>query len=127
VPAVWFSCMKTGFSRLFRARRLKEVRLLVLHLPRLAGTRPAADDLLAEYNVPGDLSGQAVVLQCRDLSTGSASYADQLVLRLLVMADAKQMTLVAPPQKFLDRVQASADRRNVADRVVVETAGQVAV
>jgi hypothetical protein len=103
------------------------VYVVTLHLPRLAGTRPAADDLLAESNVPDDLSGQVVVLQCRDLSTGSASYADQLVVRLVEMADAKQIILVAPPRKFLARIQAAAQRRGVPDRVSVETADRVAV
>lgn len=43
--------------------------------PQHAGSRPQAQELLA--SLPGDLSGQTVVLDCRDLAISTPSFFDE--------------------------------------------------
>jgi hypothetical protein len=101
--------------------------VLALQLPALVGTREAADDLLHECEVAPDLRGETVVLLCRDLLSGSPSFADQLVKRLLVEAGAEELILVAARARFVELVKASAARRRVLARVRCESAAELPV
>jgi hypothetical protein len=96
-------------------------------LPRLVGTRETARDLLAEHGVPESLTSERVVVLCRDLASGSTSFADELVKELLVDRAATQLILVGAPERFVDHVRAAAARRGVAERVQVRSGAELGV
>ena len=96
-------------------------------LPRLAGTREAVGDLLSAQSVPSRLSGQTVVVLCRELASGSPSFADELVKELLEDRAAAELVLVGPPARFQHHVEAAAVRRDVADRVRLGTGAELGV
>ncbi len=101
--------------------------MVELVLPRLVGTREAVGDLLNEQAVPSRLEGKDLVLLCRDLAAGSTSFADELVLQILVRRRALRLVLVAAPSSFVTRTRDAARRRGVQDQVVVDTAAHVVV
>ena len=98
-----------------------------LRLPRLVGTREAVTDLLAEFDIPESLRGDVLVALCRDLVSGSSSFADQLVLETVVQRGADELALVGAPPQFVAHVLAAAERRGVRDRVQVRTAAEAGV
>ena len=98
-----------------------------LRLPRLAGTREAVTDLLAEQHVPASLTGECLGVLCRDLASGSTSFADELVKQVLTERDAAELTLVGAPERFVTLVRAAAQRRGVADRVHVRSGAELGV
>jgi hypothetical protein len=89
-------------------------------LPPLAGSRPAAAALLAR--LPADLTGQHVAVLARDLLTGSASFADELVRELAVDRNAAEVVIVGAEPEFEQYVQAAARSHSVGPRV--STRGQ---
>jgi hypothetical protein len=98
------------------------VRVLVL--PRLVGTREAARDFLqdngftmVEKQLRDDLSAERIVLLCRDLSTSTYSYADELVLRLLEDGHAEAIVLVKPTEEFGRDIRESASSHGVLGRI----------
>ncbi|MCW2609983.1 MAG: hypothetical protein QOC93_1447 [Actinomycetota bacterium] len=84
-------------------------------LPPLAGSRPAAAALLA--GLPADLSGDEVAVLCRDLLTGSPSFADELVRQLAVERNAGRVVLVGAEDAFERYVRDAARDHAVAERV----------
>lgn len=98
-----------------------------LRLPRLVGTREAVSDLLAEQQLPASLAGETVVVQCRDLASGSTSFADELVKQVLGDRGAATLTLVGAPDRFVAYVRAAAERRGVVARVTVRSGAELAV
>ncbi len=96
-------------------------------LPRLAGTREAVGDLLAAQAVPSPLSGQTVVVLCRELASGSPSFADELVKELVEDRSAAELVLVGAPARFQHHVQAAAVRRDVAGRVRLGNGAELGV
>jgi hypothetical protein len=99
-------------------------RVFELRLPRLAGTREAAVDLLDAQDVPHDLRRADVVVFCDDLATGSASFADELVRQVLSQRHGGHLVLVGAPQSFWTRVSEAAGRRGLRDRVVQRSAAE---
>lgn len=97
-----------------------------IELTGLFGTREAAQDLLADLSLPSDLSGSHVVLYCRDLLSGSTSFADELVRTLIVARGARSVALVGAPARFAGHMHDSAKRRGVSDRVHEQSAAQIA-
>lgn len=85
-----------------------------LHLTRLLGTRAAARDLVASL---GDIEGQTVVLQCRDVLSAGQGFVDEMVRQILVDHGAERLALRAPPGRMLDHVRHSAIVHNVSDLV----------
>ncbi|MDP9396833.1 MAG: hypothetical protein M3P96_02960 [Actinomycetota bacterium] len=98
-----------------------------LILPRLAGTREAVDDLLAEQQLPEELVGERLAVLCADLASGSSSFADQLVLEVLVNRGADELVLVGAPERFVQYVRAAAKRRGVAGRVAERSGAELEV
>lgn len=96
-------------------------------LPRLAGTREAVGDLLAAHEVPGPLSGQTVIVLCRELASGSPSFADELVKELIEDRAAAELVLVGAPALFQRHVEAAAVRRDVAGRVRLGSGAELGV
>lgn len=102
--------------------------MLTIALPPLAGTRDAADRLLNGALTGHDsLHTEQVVLLCRDVDSVSASFADQLVARLLEQGKAAELIMVAPSRRLDQLVRKSAANRGVADRVRVDTATALGV
>ena len=96
-------------------------------LPRLAGPREAVADLLEEQNVAGDLAGDSLVVFASELTSGSSSFADELVREALEERKAQHLVLVGPPKLFQERVVASAERRGFSERVRTASGAEVAV
>jgi hypothetical protein len=89
-----------------------------LEAPVLAGSRPRAQQLLAE--LPPNLSGQVVQLHCDLLIAAAASFADEIVRELLVLRDAKFLVVTgASDEEFIDYLSERAQVHGVADRLQV--------
>jgi hypothetical protein len=93
-------------------------------LPRLIGSREAADDLLD--SVAASLQGSELVVDCTELLSSSVSFADQLVYGALQQHGAAAIVLLSPPPTFLELVETVAERRQVPDRVTVALAADFA-
>jgi hypothetical protein len=94
-------------------------------IPRLAGTRDAFRQLLDDQGVPAVLSGQTVVVLCREVVSGSSSYADEVVHQVLGVRGARELVLVGGPPLFTGRVLGAAERRGLAGRVRTGAAADV--
>lgn len=102
--------------------------MLMIALPRLAGTREAADKLLdAQLAGHDSLHTEKVVLVCRDVITSTASFADQLVERILKQGKAAELVLLAPSSGLQQHIMQAAEDRGVGDRVHVDTATALGV
>ncbi len=88
-----------------------------LSLPRLAGTREAARDLVSDQHIPDDLTGQTIDVFCRNLASGSTSFADELVTILLSERHAAYVVLLGAPSRFVDHARDSAARRGFSGRI----------
>lgn len=98
--------------------------MVTLTLPRLVGGRHAADDLV---DTLGDaVRDEEVALLCRELVSGSPSFADQVVARLLVTGGAQRLVVVGAGSEFAGYVQAAAGAHGVAGRVALAEAGSLA-
>ena len=87
----------------------------MIQLPRLVGSRQAAGNLLsAQDHVFRDA---VVVVDCSELRTGTASFADALVAGILVEGEAKELQLRDAPPAFATLVRGAAERRNVGSQV----------
>lgn len=84
-------------------------------LPRLVGTRLFADELVD--GLPGPLEGSVVEVDCAELRTGTGSFADQLVLRVLDFGKASSLQLIDAPDDFGRLVQKAAANHDVQNRV----------
>jgi hypothetical protein len=89
--------------------------MYTVSLPALAGSRPAAAELLS--GLPADLSGSEIAVLCRDLLTGSPSFADELVRQLAVERSAGRVLLVGADETFERYVRDAARSHAVAERV----------
>jgi hypothetical protein len=96
-----------------------------LRLPRLAGRRDEVGDLLAAQHVPDDLHDRDLAVLCRDLTAGSASFADELVRVAVEQRGARTLILVGAPERFVAHVRAAGDRRGVPSRVAVRSWAEV--
>ena len=96
-----------------------------LVLAGLLGTRESADDLVARAGLPRDLAGSGVVLFCRDLLSGSTSFADQLVDELVAKRHADSVIVVGAPERFRKHMLDAARRRGLSGRVRIESAAQL--
>jgi hypothetical protein len=86
-------------------------------LPPLAGSRPAAAVLLS--TLPADLSGELVSVLCRDLLSGSPSFADELVRELAVERNAESVVVVGAEPTFEAYVRDAARTHRVTERVTM--------
>lgn len=83
--------------------------------------------MLNRERVPSRLEGDSVVLLCRELASGSASFADEMVLQVLVERKADRLYLVGAPDLFVKRVEDAAMRHGVAGAVSNESAEALGV
>lgn len=87
-------------------------------LPRVVGTRPAAQYYLD--SVPERLHGKDVELDCSGLADGTASFADEIVKVVLADRGARSLVAVAPGHDFATDLQTAAHDHGVADRFRLE-------
>jgi len=64
-----------------------------------------------------DLSGQTVVLDCRDLAISTPSFFDEIVKEVLVERGAALLEVVDGDDRARSHVSRSAENRGVTDRV----------
>lgn len=83
--------------------------MIEIVLPRLAGTREAAQRLVAAALASAGPNEQAVI-SARLLSTATASFADELV-RLLQAGRISNARVEGAPSSFANLLRASAARR----------------
>ena len=95
--------------------------MVELSLPRLVGSRAAAWQLLEPHLQ--HLENGSVVLNCRDLRSGSPSFADEVVKLVLADGGAHELVLVGASDDFARYVQESAAARSVQGRVALLPAG----
>jgi hypothetical protein len=94
---------------------------LTIDLPMLAGSREAANSMAAALG--HDLSGETVVVNCRDLFSASPSFIDQLVKRLLLEKHAATLIFLGADGDVEKEARDSATLRNVAEQLQFFPAG----
>jgi hypothetical protein len=67
--------------------------------------------------LPKDLSGQTVVLDCRDLTISTPSFFDEIVKEVLVERNAAMLELVDADSRAQSHVSRAAENRGVSERV----------
>lgn len=87
-------------------------------LPRVVGTRPSARAFLQQ--IPEDLAGQDVVLDCRGLVDGTASFADEIVKVVLHDRRADSLLALGPGDDFATDLATAAQDHGVSDRFRLE-------
>lgn len=80
-------------------------------LPRLAGSRSAARALVDEAD--GPLEDAVVTLDCKQLRSAPPSYADEIVLVVLVEGGARTLALRYASAEFEGYIRESAQRRGI--------------
>ncbi|MHA3700726.1 hypothetical protein ACXR2U_00960 [Jatrophihabitans sp. YIM 134969] len=72
-----------------------------IRLPRLVSGRDFADEMVDAFTAAeGPLDGVHVVVDASNLLSGTASFAAQLVRRILFDANAAEMVLTGAPTQF---------------------------
>lgn len=79
--------------------------MITLVLPSLVAGRDLADDFVDQL---GDLTDAEVVVDARELTSGTSSFAAQLVRRTLVDGRAKQVVVVGAPSTFVRHLHDAA-------------------
>lgn len=88
-----------------------------LMLPALVAGRDLADTFVDHLaGQPGD----EVVVDARELVSGTSSFAAQLVQRVLVDDGAHRLVLLGPPENFAGYAREAAAALSVADRLDVQ-------
>lgn len=84
--------------------------------PMLAGTRARARQLVAD--LPETLTGTVVRLQCGSMMAATPSFADEIILQVLVnrRADVLEVSQVSDPE-FFGYLRDQAAAHGVADRL----------
>jgi hypothetical protein len=94
-------------------------------VPTLVGSRVMAAQLLESARAAAghSLAGERVVLNCRDLRSGSPSFADEVVRRALVEGGAAELVVMGADEQFYEYLARSAMAHNVSERVLRRSAG----
>jgi hypothetical protein len=82
-----------------------------------SGSREHARDLVAE--LPSDMVGASVVLDCTGLVVGTPSFLDEIVKEVLVVRRADRLEVVGGSVRILALAEQAAANRGVADRLSV--------
>src|SRR3712207_3673621 len=85
-----------------------------IELPRLVGSREAANEIVSRLE---DVTDMTVIIDCRGLVSGSPSFADQLVVRLLAEKHAANLEVVDPDDDFWGYLKESADEIGFGDHI----------
>lgn len=92
-----------------------DVRVPEIDLPRLGGLRPLAEALLAPF--AEEFIGETVVLNARNMTVGTVSYADGLISALKEYG-ATKVLLVGATDEFAGLVEQSAETHGLDAFVV---------
>ena len=87
-------------------------------LPPLVGTRRRARALLDE--LPAQLEHVTVYVDCRELLAGSESFADELILELLVERRADAVVATSVGLEFAGYLEKVAGEHGVSPRLVLD-------
>ena len=87
-----------------------------LQLPRLAGTRSAAQEFLSK--LPADLSMISVLVDCRESAVAAQGYVDELCKGILELRKAAMLTLKSPSEDVLRNALRSVNLRSVGPLAV---------
>jgi hypothetical protein len=90
--------------------------MVTLTLPQLVAGRDLADDAVAGL---GELHGEQVVVDARRLVSGTASFAGQLVHRILSDGGAGTLAVIGGPDDFNHYVSDAARDLQVSDRLTI--------
>ena len=85
-----------------------------LTLPQLVAGRDLATAAVQKL---GDLAAAHLVVDARPLTSGSTSFASQLVRSALVDGGAAKLTMIGGPPDFLNDIRVAAGQLEVTDRV----------
>lgn len=100
---------------------------ITVELPRLLGTRKAAQDAVEHANLPDSLTDHSVVVVANRVASVSASYADELVKQLLEERGADAILLVGASEHLEGRLKDAVSRRHVSGTVRRTTAAEAGV
>ena len=94
-----------------------------LQLPRLVAGRDFADDLVDALRLQ---PGAEVVVDAGELLSGTASFAAELVERVLVAEQAGSLLLLDAPADFTGYIESAAGDLGVGGKLVVRRAARSA-
>jgi hypothetical protein len=83
-----------------------------------SGSRDHAQSLLAQ--LPTELGGHSVVLDCRDLTVATPSFLDEIVKITLVERDAAGLEVVNASERVRQLLERAAQNRDVSGRVRID-------
>lgn len=111
----WQQAIDTRSNSMVGTHRMTESK--VLQLPRLVAGRDFAAEMVEAFVArDGALDGAPVVVDASELLSGTASFAGELVRRILVDGHAAQLLLVGAPFQFAEDVTLAAKELDVTDR-----------
>lgn len=87
-----------------------------IRTPPHAGARGQAREL-ADVLGP-DLAGQDVVLDCTDLLVGTPSFLDEVVKQILVVRNARTLSVQMASARVHELLERSAENRGLRDRLM---------
>lgn len=90
-------------------------------LPEYTGGRRRAELLLEQ--LPHDLRGLSVTVDCRHMVSGTESFADEMIEIILCKRGAQRLKAINVDSKFAAWLHASADDKHVSDRLMVDRQG----
>lgn len=89
--------------------------MLRVELPEYVSTREMAQECF--HSLPGDLSDQVVVLDCRRVEVSTPSFFDEAIKEILVNRSASSIELLATSERARTQAARSAENRHVADKI----------
>jgi hypothetical protein len=87
-----------------------------IQAPSHAGARDQARELADVLGT--DLAGQDVILDCTDLLVGTPSFLDEVVKQVLVVRNAKALSVQMASARVHELLERSADNRGLSDRLM---------
>ncbi len=96
-----------------------DVSAPTLDLPQLTGTRDRARQLIANADLPVDLSSAEVRVNAGSTLAGTDSFADELIRAIPVERRAARLVVDLVGADFSHQLVAAADRYAVADKLLV--------
>lgn len=91
--------------------------MLRIKTPDHAGSREQAKALASE--LPGDLSGQRVILDCSSLVIGTPSFLDEIVKQTLEQKNAAALEVYDAPERVRGLLERAAKNRGVSSRLQI--------
>ena len=87
-----------------------------LTLPLIVAGRDFADEMADKL---GDVTGRTIVVDATGLSSGTSSFAAELVSRVLVRGQARELSIVGAPVQFAEYAREAATDAGVAESLAL--------